>query len=120
MLRISDRVCLHGLRYKSELNDREGTVLEIWPLRVSVRLDAQDGAPGTDLIVMLENVRMLQVVDKEATEEQNCNPDYSEKAPSIKQKRKQKRKQNRLVQPWTTVARRQLDFDSANTQFVQF
>ena len=105
MLRISDRVCLHGLRYKSELNDREGTVLEIWPLRVSVRLDAQDGAPGTDLIVMLENVRML---------------DDSEKAPSIKQKRKQKRKQNRLVQPWTTVARRQLDFDSANTQFVQF
>ena len=55
--------------------------------------------------LMLENVRML---------------DDSEKAPSIKQKRKQKRKQNRLVQPWTTVARRQLDFDSANTQFVQF
>ncbi len=101
-------------------------MLEIWPLRVSVRLDAQDGAPGTDLIVMLENVRMLQVVDKEATEEQNCNPDYSEKAPSIKQKRKQNRLAMatlRAQSVWTTVAHRQLDFDSANMHgnaYVQF
>jgi|LauGreDrversion2_3_1035106.scaffolds.fasta_scaffold277069_1 hypothetical protein len=59
-LRESDRVCLHGLSYKPELNQREGTVLAIGPLRASVRLDAQHGAPGTDVIVMLEHVRKLQ------------------------------------------------------------
>jgi hypothetical protein len=59
-VRESDRVCLHGLQYKPELNRREGTVLQIAALRATVRLDAQDGATGTDIIVMLENVRKIQ------------------------------------------------------------
>jgi hypothetical protein len=60
---------------------------------------------------------MLQVLDKEATEEQNCSPDSSEKAPSVKLKRKQNRLARAVLRAktvWTTMARRKLDFDSCH------
>ena len=54
-----DRVCLHGLTAKPEWNNRTGTVLETWRLRVKVLLDEPHCAPSTQALVMLEHVRKL-------------------------------------------------------------
>ena len=70
---------------------------------------------------MLPGLDKKETMEQDSYKEQACS--VYEKAPSIKQQRKETQLERAGLRVWATVARRKLNFDSANMQgnaYVQF
>ena len=70
---------------------------------------------------MLHGLDKKDTMEQDSCKEQACS--VYEKAPSIKQQRKETQLERAAMSVWGTISRRKLDFDSANMQgyaYVQF
>jgi len=70
---------------------------------------------------MLPGLDKKETMEQDSYKEQACS--VYEKAPCIKQKRKETQLERAGMRVWATIARRKLNFDSANMHgnaYVQF